>query len=123
MEILIDTHIFLWLLSNPERIDKRRLELLEDYTNDVYLSSVSIAELMIKTSIGTVNINFNPVEEAERSGLEVIAFDGNEALLLRELPSFHKDPFDRMLICQALHNNYYMMTEDEKFHAYSCRLI
>ncbi|MCP4179663.1 MAG: type II toxin-antitoxin system VapC family toxin [bacterium] len=123
MNIIIDTHIYLWLLSRPSKISSDRLELLEHYSNNIYFSSVSIAELMIKSSIGKIKIDFDPVFYAKEAGLELIDFTPNEALLLKDLPFFHKDPFDRMLICQSIHNNYHLMSDDMKFRDYGCKLI
>jgi PIN domain nuclease of toxin-antitoxin system len=69
MRILVDTHIYLWMLSCPEKLtDARRYEL-ESSVNEVFFSSISIAELMIKHSIGKINITFNPLEMASSSAL------------------------------------------------------
>ena len=69
MRILVDTHIYLWMLSCPEKLtDARRYEL-ESSVNEVFFSSISIAELMIKHSIGKINITFNPLEMASLSAL------------------------------------------------------
>ena len=121
MNILLDTHIFLWLLTNPGKIKKERLSLLESYTNNVYLSSISVAELMIKHSIGKIDIQFNPIEQAKNIGLEMIDFTAKEAILLKTLPFHHKDPFDRILICQSIHNDYLFMTNDDKIKQYKCK--
>ena len=123
MNILLDTHIFLWLLTNPGKITKERLSLLESYTNNVYLSSISVAELMIKDSIGKINLQFNPIEQAKYIGLEMINFTAKEAILLKTLPFHHKDPFDRMLVCQSINNSYLLMTDDEKISRYECKQI
>lgn len=61
MKIILDTHIFLWTLASPEKIGKQRLKLIEDRTNAIYISAVSIAELTIKESIGKLHIDFDPV--------------------------------------------------------------
>lgn len=123
MKIIIDTHIFLWALSDPSRIKERKRAELETLTNTVYVSSISIAEIMIKSSIGKMNVNYDPVDMVRRSGFELLAFRGQDALLLKEMPFYHKDPFDRMLIAQAIANGYALMTEDSKFSAYNRRLI
>lgn len=123
MNILIDTHIYLWLLSMPDKISSKRLDLLEHYSNNVYFSSVSIAELMIKSSIDKIKIDFDPILHAKKAGFELIDFTPSEALLLKNLPFFHKDPFDRMLICQSIYNNYYLMSDDIKFRDYDCKFI
>ncbi|MBT3378461.1 MAG: type II toxin-antitoxin system VapC family toxin [Lentisphaerae bacterium] len=123
MRIIVDTHIFLWGLSTPERIDSRRRHELESPANIVYVSSVSIAEIMIKASIGKLEIDFDPVAAAILTGFEMLDFSGKEALLLRDMPFHHRDPFDRMLIAQSLANRFPLMTDDRRFEEYDCRLI
>lgn len=123
MKILIDTHIYLWMLSSPEKLNETRRYELESPANEVFLSAISIAELMIKHVIGKIEIRFDPIEMAEKIGLEVLSFSGEEALLLGELPLHHKDPFDRMLIAQSMTNSFSLMTDDTKFLSYDCLLI
>ncbi len=123
MRIIIDTHIFLWALSDPKRIDKDKLAEIETQANIVYVSSISIAEIMIKASLGKLDVAFNPVEMAEKCGFESLEFRGEDALLLRDLPFHHRDPFDRMLIAQSLVNQYPILTNDREFQAYDCKLI
>lgn len=123
MKIIIDTHIFLWALSAPKKIAKDRRSELESLSNIIHVSSISIAELMIKASIGKLNVDFDPVEMIGKCGFELLSFSGEEAMLLKDLPFHHKDPFDRMLIAQSIANQYPIMTDDEKFRAYGCRLV
>jgi len=68
MNIIIDTHIFLWALSDPDRISETKRSAMEDLSNTIYVSAVSIAEIMIKTSVGKLTIDFNPAEMAIESG-------------------------------------------------------
>lgn len=123
VKILIDTHVFLWALADPDRLGQQRRQALEIPTNRVYVSSVSIAELMIKASIGKIAIDFDPVEMTTECGFEPLDFCGTDALLLRDLPFHHRDPFDRMLIAQAIAHDLPVMTTDVKFHAYDCKSI
>ena len=123
MKIIIDTHIFLWSLSDPSRIAEQKLRELESPTNIIYVSSVTIAELMIKASIGKLQINFDPVDLALQSGFELLDFSGRDALLLKNLPFHHRDPFDRMLISQSIATKYPLMTDDDKIKPYKCRVI
>ncbi len=123
MKVIIDTHIFLWALASPSKIRKKRLNVLESPTNIVYVSSITIAEIMIKASIGKLQINFNPVDLVEQIGFELLDFSGRDALLLKNLPFHHRDPFDRMLISQSLATKYPLMTDDEKIKLYACKVI
>lgn len=123
MNILIDTHIFLWAISNPNHLKSHHKAELETRANTVYLSAISVAELMIKSSTGKLEINFDPVAIALETGFQLLSFSGEDALQLKELPFHHKDPFDRMLITQALSNGYAIMTDDARFSLYDCKLI
>ena len=123
MKIIIDTHIFLWALSTPSRIAPHKLKELETPTNRVYVSSITLAEIMIKASIGKLDIDFDPGKLALQSGFELLDFTSQAALLLKDLPFHHKDPFDRMLICQSLLLEYPLMTDDQKIKQYHCRII
>jgi PIN domain nuclease of toxin-antitoxin system len=79
MKILLDTHIFLWMLTSPERLnDKRRYEL-ETPANEVFLSAMSIAELMIKHAIGKIQVEFDPIEMAKEMRIEILSFSGDHS--------------------------------------------
>ena len=123
MNIIIDTHIFLWALSNPSRLSERHLAELETPANTIWLSSVSVTEIMIKASIGKLTFDFDAAEIAEKSGFELLDYSARDALPLKELPFHHKDPFDRMLISQCLSRGYRIMSEDSKFLSYECKLV
>jgi PIN domain nuclease of toxin-antitoxin system len=118
MNIIIDTHIFLWLLNDPSKIDKTYFKYIKDTNNNIYLSSISMVELIIKSSIGKLNINFNIKEMAEEMGIKIISFNANDALQLSKLPLHHKDPFDRMIISQTISNHYFLISDDSKFTLY-----
>lgn len=122
MKILVDTHIYLWMLSAPDKLNDTRRYELESSANIVLISAISIAELMIKHSIGKIDIFFDPVEMAQKTGLEILNFSGDDALLLKELPFHHKDLFDRMLISQAINKKLVLMSDDTKFQPYGIKL-
>lgn len=123
MRLIIDTHIFLWAPCDPKRIDRDQLAEIETQANIVHVSSISIAEVMIKASLGKLAVPFDPVEMVERCGFESLDFRSEDALLLRNLPFHHRDPFDRMLIAQSMANQYPIVTDDPAFRAYDCRLV
>jgi len=123
VNIIIDTHIFLWALSDPNKISGAKRSALEDLSNTIYISAVSIAELMIKTSLKKLRIDFDPVGMAKESGFALLDFSAKAALLLKDMPFHHKDPFDRMLIAQSITDNYPIMTEDPKIALYNCQVL
>jgi len=123
MKIIIDTHIFLWAISEPDKIGMRQHATLETATNIIYVSSISIVELMIKSSLGKLQINFDPIEIAKHSGFEMLDFSAQDAMQLKGMPFHHKDPFDRMLIAQSQARGFAIMTEDRMFRRYDCKLV
>ena len=123
MKIIIDTHIFLWALAEPSKIENSKLEQLRLMSNTIYVSAITVTELMIKSSIGKLDIDFDVIEVINASGFEQLDFTAADALKLKEMPFHHKDPFDRMLIAQAQENNFFLMSDDSKFSMYECKLI
>ena len=123
MNIIIDTHIFLWLAVDVKRVKPEHMRYIEDMHNTLYLSSMSIAEIMIKRSIGRLKFDADIPKLLEEMGIEVLDFDAGSAMLLGRLPLHHRDPFDRMIIAQALSNAYSIMTVDGKFERYECSLL
>jgi len=123
MKIILDTHIFLRSISQPNKIEEKIKKLIQSLSNSIYISSITITEIMIKASIGKLSIDFNPVKIALKSGFELLEYKGDDVLLLKDMPFYHKDPFDRMIIAQSISNNYSIITNDEKFKLYDCKLI
>ncbi len=110
-------------MSEPQRLNElRRLEL-ESTINSVFVSAITIAELMIKSSIGKLSIDFDPVDVARKSSFDLLEFNADDATLLKDLPFHHRDPFDRMLVCQALNRSWSFMTDDAQIARYGCRLL
>ncbi|MBL0686382.1 MAG: type II toxin-antitoxin system VapC family toxin [Sulfurospirillum sp.] len=124
MNTLIDTHIFLWLANdNLELIQSKNLQYLKDRNNNIYMSSLSIAEISIKISIGKLKFDGDILEVLKSMDIEILDFDGKSALELTTLPYHHRDPFDRMIIAQAMTNSYKIMSVDRKFKLYDCELL
>jgi len=123
MNIIIDTHIFLWLASDVKKVDKKYMQYIEDMNNTIYLSSLSISEIMIKKSIGNLDFDADMLAILDEMGIKVLDFDGCSAILLGSLPLHHRDPFDRMIIAQAISNKYKIISVDRKFKLYDCELL
>ena len=123
MKLLLDTHIFLWALSETNRLSKKQIGAMEDPTNKVYVSSISITEIAIKASLGKLELSFDPIDAAERSGFEMLDFSAKDALLLKDLPFHHRAPFDRMLITQAISRKFVFVTQDSLMEPNDCRTL
>lgn len=121
--MLLDTHTFLWTLCDPARLSAAQRDQIESVANIVYVSAVSVAEIMIKASIGKLRVDFDPNEQIIEAGFEPLDFSGQDAIRLGNLPFHHRDPFDRMLISQALERHLRVVTQDPAFKLYDCRVI
>ena len=119
MKILIDTHIFIWGLAGSERLTKNILDKLSS-ADSVYLSSISITEMIIKIQIGKLKIDMNKaILSMPEMGLKELPYTTNHAAALMKLPNIHKDPFDRMLIAQAISEPLRLLTADSILKEYS----
>ena len=123
MNIIIDTHIFLWFAADLKKVSKKHMQFIENLDNNIYLSSISIAEIEIKKSIGNLDFEADILKILDEMGIEVLNFDAKSAIMLGTLPMHHRDPFDRMIISQAITNGYKIITVDNKFKLYKCELL
>ena len=105
MNLLLDTHAFIWWDNQPDKLPPRVLELCSDRTNILILSVASIWEMQIKMQLGKLRINL-PLDQLVESqmqvnNVQVLPIFLEHVLELQRLPLIHKDPFDRMLVAQA----------------------
>lgn len=127
MRLLLDTCTFLWLIADEPRLSGRARELITDPANEAYLSSVSVWEIAVKNALGRLPFpepvgTFVPAMRAEH-GLDPLPLDEESALRVAALPDLHRDPFDRMLVCQAVTAGAVMVTPDELITRYPVRSI
>jgi PIN domain nuclease of toxin-antitoxin system len=99
------------------------MQYIEDTNNNIYLSSLSIAEIMIKKSIGNLDFDGDILTILDEMGIDVLDFNANSALMIGSLPFHHRDPFDRMIISQAITEQYKIISVDRKFKLYDCELL
>lgn len=122
MNILVDTNIFLWFCSGDGRLRPSHRELIEDGANVLFFSSVSAAEIAIKCGIGKLTLPAPPrtyvPELRRRHQFAELPLDESASLLIDTLPDIHRDPFDRLLICQALAHDLPFLTSDSKIQLY-----
>lgn len=123
MKLILDTHVLLWALAEPERMADSRRQLIEDGSNTVYVSSVNAVEIAIKASIDKLTFKGDLLAMTEEAGFEWIDLTAAEAVLLQSLPFHHRDPFDRMLVCQSLHRRLPIATDDPMFRRYGCEVV
>ena len=122
MEILLDTCTFLWLASDAKELSNQAKVLFQNTDNAVYLSSVSVWEIVVKNKLGKLPLPDVPKQfinkQCEKYFIENISLDNKSIFHLTELPSYHRDPFDRMLICQAIEHDLTLLTSDELITQY-----
>lgn len=127
MKILLDTATFLWLASDSPRLSAAARAWFQDPGNEVYLSVVSAWEIAVKYSLGKLPLPAPPSELIpelrESHRIEPLALDEEAALHLSRLPAIHADPFDRMLICQAIVHGMTLLTPDETVRRYPVRAL
>ena len=122
MRLLLDTHILLWWLADDRRLSADHRALIADASNLVLISAVTVAEIAIKASLGKLDAPDDLLPTLEAGGLDELTFDSRHADVLRTLPWHHRDPFDRMLIAQAITERLTVLTADPHFAAYGIEL-
>lgn len=122
MKLLLDTHIFIWLDSEPNKLSPHIRALCTNSTNLLLLSVVSIWEMQIKAQLGKLNLALPlqqiVMEQQMTNGIQVIPIELAHVLALDGLPTPHKDPFDRLLIAQAIVEGATILTADRIFASY-----
>lgn len=127
MTYLLDTHVWLWMLASPERIDDVALAAISDSASTLLLSAASSWELAIKTRLGKLTLpgpvgTFVP-QAMQRSRVQPLAVTHGHALRVAELPAHHADPFDRLLVAQAQLELLTLVTADNAMEAYEVPLL
>lgn len=122
MRILLDTHIFLWLVDDDARLSDRYRQIIHNLDHEIFLSVVSIWESAIKYQIGKLDFPSSPAsylpKERRKHLIKTLTVDENSIPHLVKLPLLHKDPFDRLIMAQSLQHDLSIMTEDKLILAY-----
>ena len=122
MKLLLDTCIVIWILADSSELKKKSRTSILD-ASVCYVSAISVAEIEIKRSLGKLEIPTDFVDKIKKSGIESLPFKIEEAQILGTLPYYHKDPFDRMLISQAIGSNLTILTDDKTFKRYNVPVL
>ena len=125
MKILLDTVTFLWLVEGSPRLSSTAVELVEDSANVVFLSAASAWEIAIKSALGKLKLA-QPAwqlvpNQRELHGFESLPIDEEAALHAGRLPNLHRDPFDRILVSQAILHGLTLLTPDPLITSYAAR--
>ena len=127
MKILLDTCEFLWLISEDPKLSPQVLSAILDTRNSVFLSTVSVWEISVKHGLGKLVLPEAPssfvTRQRELHRIESLGLDENSVSKLSGLPALHRDPFDRMLVCQALAHGLTLASSDPLIRQYSVGIL
>ena len=127
MRILVDTHVFLWAITDDPRLSSVHKALYLDSSNDLYLSVTSMWEMLIKSGLGKLPLPTPAagyiVKQMEKNRLLALPIRFSHLTALESLPPLHRDPFDRMLAAQARAENIPIMSVDSEFRKYDVEVL
>jgi PIN domain nuclease of toxin-antitoxin system len=125
VKCLLDTCTFLWIIAGAKDLSAEASQIFANPANEVFLSAVSIWELSVKHALGKLplpgTLDRFIVEQRERHGIAALPLSEQAVLHLHKLPLLHRDPFDRMLICQAIEHDCVLLTPDPLIAQYPVR--
>lgn len=127
MKVLLDTHTFLWWITDDRRMSVRAAAIIEDGNNSLYLSTASAWEIIIKTQMGRLPLPGSPVhyipQQMAINAIEPLPIALTHALAVYELPPLHRDPFDRLLVAQAQSEHLPILTIDPLISQYEVEIL
>jgi PIN domain nuclease of toxin-antitoxin system len=119
LRVLLDTAVLIFAVLSPERLSQRAATVLRNPENIRELSSVSLTEIAIKTTLGKLKFSREMARQAiQDMDIRILPFTADHAFGLFELPAYHRDPFDRQIIAQAFSEDIPIVTSDEQFSRY-----
>ncbi len=126
MNLLLDTHIALWAITDSPKLSQKARELIESPKTTIWISVASLWEIAIKYSLGRGDMPISSQQAMSyfrESGYRFLAVEAEHAVAVEELPTHHQDPFDRILVAQALVEPMRLMTHDSLVALYSDTII
>jgi PIN domain nuclease of toxin-antitoxin system len=119
VRLLLDTVALIYAVESPEHLSKRAAAILHNPQNILELSTVSLAEIAIKASLGKLRLSASVARQAVQDlDIRILPYTADHAFQLFALPLYHRDPFDRQIIAQARFEKITIVTSDEKFGLY-----
>jgi PIN domain nuclease of toxin-antitoxin system len=127
MKVLLDTHAFLWLITDDERLSEKAQKTFLNSNNRLFFSVASLWEICIKKSLGKISLESEWVQtihkEMEINAIQWLPIEMPHCVKVSELPFHHRDPFDRMLIAQAMAEDMQLLSRDSRLSAYAIKRI
>jgi PIN domain nuclease of toxin-antitoxin system len=127
MNLLLDTHVFIWSISDASNLSDKAHDLLRDPQHEKWFSLASAWEMQIKSQIGKLTLA-KPLtalieEQRQKNHLKILPITLQHIVTLDKLPLHHRDPFDRLLIAQVMHQNFVLISHDETFADYNVNVM
>ncbi len=119
MRLLLDTNVLLWWLADDPRLAEQAHEAIGNVDNVVYVSAVTMWEIVIKRSLGKLELPDNWAEVVAKQPLRRLPVTWDHALRVAQLPLVHRDPFDRLLVAQAIEEEFVLVTGDKLLAQYA----
>ena len=127
MKVLLDTHVFIWLDTQPEKLSNTVMEICQDIDNQLYLSMASVWEMQIKVQLGKLKLKIPLADmltvQQQENDLNILNIVLPHIYQLQALPFHHNDPFDRLIIAQSVLEDMTLISFDEKFKAYGISVL
>lgn len=120
---LIDTHILLWAISEPSKLTQQEKAILIARDQKIFVSAASIWEIAIKSQNGKLSVPNNLEEYIQQFSFDILSVDFKVAWGIQDLPMYHSDPFDRLIISCAKSHNLTLITRDKIFKKYPITLL
>jgi PIN domain nuclease of toxin-antitoxin system len=121
MKVLIDTHTFLWFVAGSMELSETAKKLIQNQQNSVYISIASLWEISIKTAIGKLQITDSyetVINDVVENDISILPINFAHTVMQNKLPFYHRDPFDRIIVSQAIVENMNLISRDGAFDAY-----
>jgi len=123
MRLLLDTHALIWALGEPSKLSPGSRRLIEDPSNEIFVSAASLWEIAIKADSGKLQVPDDLERAIFAVGFQPLEIRFPHVRRLRGLPTHHRDPFDRILVAQAMHENLSIATRDGRISSYDVRVV
>jgi PIN domain nuclease of toxin-antitoxin system len=125
MKLLLDSHTFLWWNNEPDKLSSRVLEMCKDPNNTLFISVASIWEIQIKFQLKKLRLDkplAEIIHQEQENGIEILSIEPAHIFALNSLPDYHKDPFDRLLVAQAIVEDAVLLSADPLIKQYPVKV-
>lgn len=125
-QYLLDTHTFIWFIENDTRLSQKAKKTIEDDNSESHISIASLREIAIKISLEKLDLKI-PFQDvfslAELNGFELLPINYKDTITVSTLPFHHKNPFDRLIVAQAVNKNFTVISRDEHISLYEIKTL